>query len=107
MENYLRVDIDGKKAEACTFIDNTYKGIKYYKTKQYRLSSFIDDLDTLKGIDDKYLSCNTLMELLIIELVKNGLSKEDTIKTFTKFLTKYLGSLIKTMIIYDKLDDQK
>lgn len=107
MENYLRNDIEQKKAKACTFIDNIYKGFKYYKQKQYKLSGFIDDLDTLKGMDEKYLSCNTLMELLILDLKKNGLNKEDTIKIFTKFLTKYLESLIKTMLLYEGLDNEK
>lgn len=107
MENFLRNDVDEKKANTCAFIDNRYKVIKHYKGKKYKLSTFINDFDSLKGIDDKYLSCNILMELLLLELKKNGLNKEDTIKVFTKFITKYLVSLIKTIIIFDSLENQK
>ncbi len=105
MEIYLRTDVNEKRAKACTFIDSVYKPIKVYGNKKYKLSTFLDDFDTLKGIDDKYLSCNTIMELLLIDLSKNGYNKEKTIKEFTKFLTKYLKSLIKTINIFNDLKD--
>ncbi len=105
MGSYLRTDVNEKRAKACTFIDSVYKPIKVYGNKKYKLSTFLDDFDTLKGIDDKYLSCNTIMELLLIDLAKNGYNKEKTIKEFTKFLTKYLKSLIKTINIFNDLED--
>lgn len=105
MEGYLRKYIEKQKASTKIFIDSTYKGIKVFKGKKYKLSTFLNDMDTLKGID-KYISCNSLMELLLLDLKKNGYSRDKTISEFTKFVSKYLESLIKTILKFDNLDDQ-
>ncbi len=104
MEDYLQTDVKEKKAKACIFIDSVYKPIKVFKNKKYKLSTFLEDIDTLKGVD-KYLSCNTIMELLIMDLKENGLNKAKTIEKFTKFINEYLKSLIKTINHFDNLED--
>jgi len=94
MEKYLYSDIQEKRVSAHSFMDNCCNKVKTYKKKTYRLSTFLIELNIFKHI-----------ELLILRLVENGLSKEDTIDLFVKFTDKYSEELIKAMIIFDTLED--
>ena len=94
MEKYLHSDIQEKRASSYSFIDNCCVEVKTYKKKTYRLSTFLIELNIFKHL-----------ELLILRLIENGLSKDDTIELFVKFTEKYSEEIIKAMMIFDTLED--
>ena len=94
MEKYLYTDIQEKRVSSHSFMNSCCNKVKRYKKKTYRLNTFLIELNIFKHI-----------ELLILRLVENGLSKDDTVLLFTKFTDKYSEELIKAMIIFDTLED--
>lgn len=94
-KKYLHSFLDERRAHVKTFINNSSTDIKVVKNKHVILSEFLAGLNIFRHV-----------ELLSLDLERNGLEKKDVIERFTEFTDKLLEETIKGFTIFDNLDDK-
>ena len=95
-EQYLHAYLDEKRMHVKTFVNNSSNKIKVYKNHKITLSDFLRQMNIYRHVD-----------LLALDLKRNGLSKDDVIEKFTKFTKTLLDEIIKAFIIFKNQDDFK
>ncbi len=97
MKKYLESLIKFEKAKIKNLIDTYILELKVYgkPKKRIKFSDFIEERDV-----DAYRK----LEMLKLELVKNGLRQEDVIKKFTIFLEYLLKDFMSVIVVWKRLN---
>lgn len=93
MERYLSPLVSEKRAETRAFINHVCKDLRWYGKTKVNLSDFLSEVNVFKYV-----------ELLILELVRNGLDKPAVIRVFSEFMATFAEKLITSIQIYESLE---
>jgi hypothetical protein len=94
LETFLKLDMDTRILALDKIIDSSQKGLKYFKKEKLFFSEFVRKMNFHA---DAYV--------LVQTLVRNGLTPENTVDLFEKYLTKFYNSFFTAVRIWDTLPD--